>query len=164
MATGKEIKRLRGKKVTAAKAAALIGVGVDKLRKWEERDTDPSDSGDIQRVEDYFGQKLSQLNQIKSFDFVETPRGTSDFRDKYIASLERENERIQRDLDVNLSELKDNILLIRAMSETTQELLISILAKQSKKDLDSIAGDVGKANGEKFRKLKEVDKFVYVDK
>lgn len=71
MAAGKEIKRLRGKDVTASKAAKLIGVGVDRLRKWEERDSDPSDTGDIAKVEAYFGVKLDQLETLKSFDFVE---------------------------------------------------------------------------------------------
>jgi hypothetical protein len=71
MATGKEIKRLRGKDVTASKAAKLIGVGVDRLRKWEERDSDPSDTGDIAKVEAYFGRKLDALHEIKAFDFVE---------------------------------------------------------------------------------------------
>lgn len=76
MAAGKEIKRLRGKNITASQAASLIGVGVDRLRKWEERDTDPSDTGDIAKVERYFGVTLSDLKTLKSFDFVETPRGT----------------------------------------------------------------------------------------
>lgn len=71
MAAGKEIKRLRGRDVTASKAAKFIGVGVDRLRKWEERDSDPSDTGDITKVEAYFGVKLDQLSTLKSFDFVE---------------------------------------------------------------------------------------------
>lgn len=74
MAVGKEIKRLRGKDVTASKAAKFIGVGVDRLRKWEERDSDPSDTGDIAKVEDYFGVKLDKLHTLKSFDFVEISR------------------------------------------------------------------------------------------
>lgn len=71
MATGKEIKRLRGKDVTASKAAKFIGVGVDRLRKWEERDTDPVDTGDRAKIEAYFGVKLDQLHTVASFDFVE---------------------------------------------------------------------------------------------
>lgn len=71
MAAGKEIKRLRGKDVTASKAAKFIGVGVDRLRKWEERDSNPNDTGDIAKVEAYFGVKLDGLPMLKSFDFVE---------------------------------------------------------------------------------------------
>ena len=76
MAAGKEIKRLRGKSVSAAQTANLIGVGVDRLRKWEERDVDPSDSGDIQKVEQFFGRKLSELPDLKSFDIVHGIRET----------------------------------------------------------------------------------------
>jgi transcriptional regulator with XRE-family HTH domain len=73
MATGKEIKRLRGGETSAAKVASLIGVGVDRLRKWEERDVDPSDTADIEKVEAYFGCALSQLKNIKDFEFVKRP-------------------------------------------------------------------------------------------
>jgi hypothetical protein len=74
MATGREIRRLRGK-VPAAKVAALIGVNVDRLRKWEERDSDPKDTGDAKKVEDYFGVELSGLAKLDNFDFFS--RGTS---------------------------------------------------------------------------------------
>jgi hypothetical protein len=73
MATGKEIKRLRGGETSAAKVASLIGVGVDRLRKWEERDVDPSDTADIEKVEAYFGCALNQLKNIKDFEFVKRP-------------------------------------------------------------------------------------------
>lgn len=69
MAAGKEIKRLRGN-VSAQEAASLIGVDVEKMRKWEQRDADPKDSGDIKAVEDYFGCKLSDLNKLDKFQFI----------------------------------------------------------------------------------------------
>lgn len=73
MAAGKEIKRLMGKEVTAEQLATLIGVGVDRFRKWLERDSDPRDTGDIQKVEQYFGVPLSGLAGLQKFDFVEKP-------------------------------------------------------------------------------------------
>jgi transcriptional regulator with XRE-family HTH domain len=96
MAAGKEINRLRGKAVSAAKVAGLIGVNADRLRKWEERDTDPSDTGDIQKVEDYFGCTLSELKNIEEFEFVKKPMTTkssdlvSELKDRLIASQESE--------------------------------------------------------------------------
>lgn len=69
MASGNDIRRLRGK-IPAAKVAELIGVNVDRLRKWEERDTDPSDSGDIEKVERYFGLPLDKLSGLNHFEFV----------------------------------------------------------------------------------------------
>jgi transcriptional regulator with XRE-family HTH domain len=69
MATGKEIKRLRGR-ISAQDAATLIGVDVERLRKWEQRDADPKDTADIKAVEDYFGCKLSELPKLENFQFI----------------------------------------------------------------------------------------------
>lgn len=66
MAVGKEIKRLRGN-VSTLKAANLIGVDVERLRKWEQRDADPKDYDDIKRVEDFFGVPLSGLTKLDKF-------------------------------------------------------------------------------------------------
>lgn len=74
MAAGREIKRLREnqpKKVSAEMAASLIGVDVERLRKWEQRDADPKDSEDIRKVEKYFGQSVSKLNLLENFQFYE---------------------------------------------------------------------------------------------
>lgn len=110
MAAGKEIKRLRGKDVTASKAAKFIGVGVDRLRKWEERDTDPVDTGDRAKVEAYFGVKLEQLNTLKSFDFVEkkaenAQKGAPGFvpADQVIADLRKDKEWLQAILGTSLA-------------------------------------------------------------
>ncbi len=58
MAAGKEIKRLREsgiKKISAETLAGYMNVDAAKLRKWEQRDADPKDSGDKKNVETYFG-------------------------------------------------------------------------------------------------------------
>lgn len=171
MPTGKELKRLRGKLITAAEVAALIGVGVDRYRKWEERDTDPNDTGDIEKVEKYFGVPLQGLKDLKFFDFVQTPDKNQDFRDRLISSLEREkkllereNERLNRDLDLSLGEVRHNLLLSRAIAETNQNLLIELLAKQRKVRPDELAVEVGKENGEKYKSMKEEGSFAYVGK
>lgn len=47
MAAGKEIERLRkshANRLSVAKAASFIGVDSERLRKWESRDADPSDT------------------------------------------------------------------------------------------------------------------------
>lgn len=163
MAVGKEIKRLRGKKTSAADAANLIGVSVDRLRKWEERDSDPSDTGDIKKVEDYFGVSLNEIKSIKSFDFVEFPRGKA-LESKHIELLERENKRLQRDLDISLGELRHNSLLARAVSETNQELLVELIAGLRKQKYETVALQVRTANGEKYQRMKEEGKFADVGK
>jgi transcriptional regulator with XRE-family HTH domain len=92
MATGKEIKRLRGS-LSAAAAAEMIGVDVERLRKWEQRDADPKDSADIIAVENYFGVSLDKLSKLDNFQFV--PKGAnsgnrqdSDFQAKYLKLME----------------------------------------------------------------------------
>lgn len=66
--------------------------------------------------------------------------------------------------NINLSELRHNILLGRAMRETTQELLIELLTKQRKKTRKEIVAQVGTKNGEKYQRLKEGNNVVYLDK
>jgi transcriptional regulator with XRE-family HTH domain len=72
MAAGKEIRRLRDK-VSAQQVATLIGVDAAKLRKWEQRDANPKDSGDITKVEKYFGTKIDQLHKLETFQFIPKP-------------------------------------------------------------------------------------------
>lgn len=163
MAAGKEIKRLRGKKVSAADAATLIGVKVDRLRKWEERDTDPSDTGDVQKVESYFGVSLPGLKSLKNFDFVEFPRG-NDMSEKYIKAIERERNRLEKDLDLSLGELRHNVLLSRAIAETNQEMLAELLAKQTKRPLAEELDSASIKSFERYTKLKEEGNFGYVGK
>jgi hypothetical protein len=129
MATGKEIKRLRGK-TSAGRVADLIGVGVDRLRKWEERDSDPSDSGDVSKVERYFGVPLGKLRDLKTFDFVEFHKLDTDYKDKYIASLERENQRLQNDLETNSAELMARTEVIAGVQAAMMEILMVIASKE----------------------------------
>lgn len=148
MATGKEIKRLRGKKTSASEAANLIGVGVDRLRKWEERDTDPSDSGDIQKVEQYFGCKLDQLTNIEIFDFVEMGQKV-DYKDKYIRLQEKYSQLLESSSDSVADLIKQNQALIM----TVQEVLARLMAKSEKRNIQDIASLLNKVN---TRNLSEV--------
>lgn len=140
MAAGREIKRLRGK-VSAADAARLIGVGVDRLRKWEERDADPSDSGDIKRVEAYFGCSLTELKDLKSFDFVEVSRDTEDYQKKYIRLLEKnlaDLEERNRQIMVSLADLRRGQNSQTAMMRVMQEFLYPLIAEKKKQKPEDI--------------------------
>jgi transcriptional regulator with XRE-family HTH domain len=71
MAAGKEIKRLRigdGNR-SAQEVADLIGVKAERLRKWESRDVDPKDTGDIKALEKYFKVQITKLKDLESFQF-----------------------------------------------------------------------------------------------
>lgn len=82
-----------------------------------------------------------------------------DFRGKYIESLERENKRLQHDLDISLGELRHNSLLARAVSETNQELLVELIAGLRKQKYETVALQVRTANGEKYQRMKEEGRF-----
>ncbi len=70
MAFGKEFKRLRIKAgISAAEAAKWIGVNDERLRKWEQRDADPKDLNDIQKIEDYFETQIGKLDNLDFFNF-----------------------------------------------------------------------------------------------
>lgn len=160
MAAGKEIKRLRGK-TSARVVADLIGVGVDKLRKWEERDADPSDSGDIEKVERYFGLSLNQLAGLKNFDFVQISRGTEHQKDELIKSL---RDQIQ-DLKDHNQTLKDQVnslkgqfrhllLLTLAKVTTNQNALADLLVKQKIAAAKEVEDRLGKENDDYYESEK----------
>jgi hypothetical protein len=121
-------------------------------------DTDPKTPGPntIRTIHELHVKHVSGIN------LVQEPTG--DYKDKYIASLERENARLQRDLDLSLGELRHNSLLTRAMLETTQELLFEVLAGKNKKLYAEIADSASIRNGEKYQRLKEEGNFPFVGK
>lgn len=94
MATGYEIKRLRTQeKKSAQEVADFIGVDASRLRKWEERDTDPKDTGDIKKVLEYFNiESLSDLSKFDKFKFSHklSSEEAGLYKEKYIALLEQQ--------------------------------------------------------------------------
>jgi hypothetical protein len=78
-----------------------------------------------------------------------------DYRDELISSLKRENARLQKDLDLSLGELRHNILLTRAMSETTQEMLVEYQAGKNRKRFEELIDTVSTKNVERYKTLKE---------
>ncbi len=157
MAAGHEIRRLRGK-IAAARVAQLIGIDVGRLRKWEERDTDPKDTGDIQKIETYFGRPLKELPEIKSFEFVQKPtRSDAGIKDDLIEALKESNRLLKEALEVNSDELHRNILLTRSLAETNQDILIELLAKQRKQDQKTVVLEMNKANADKLHRMQAED-------
>ena len=79
MPAGKHLKRLREgqlHKISAEKAAVYIGVNAGRYTKWEQRDVDPKDTGDIEKVESYFNCSLKNLEKLENFQFYERKRTT----------------------------------------------------------------------------------------
>lgn len=61
MAFGKEIKRLReASNISAAKLASYIGVPVDRLYKWEQKDLTPKDD-DQEKIEQAFNMEMNKI-------------------------------------------------------------------------------------------------------
>lgn len=141
MATGAEIRRLRGS-ISTAKVAEMIGVRVDRLRKWEERDTDPKDTGDVEKVERYFNVSLAELKGLKSFDFVSTiknpDQNDQDLNREIIDGLKNHIEVLQQNLadlrirreqieaiEKNLDAVANTVLVVRAAMISYHEWWIS---------------------------------------
>lgn len=146
MAAGKEIKRLRRKDVTASKAAKFIGVGVDRLRKWEERDSNPSDSGDIAKVEAYFGVKLDELPTLQSFDFVERKALNGHQEDMkspgyvpasdLIQVLKEQNEFLRRNFETSLISLLEGQQAASAHLKTLLRYNVEVANREDPKKAD----------------------------
>lgn len=86
-----------------------------------------------------------------------------DYRDKVIALLEAENLRLKNDLEASLTELKESLLLARAICITNQFFLAEVVAKQRKQDFDLVRSEISKVNSDTVERLKKADRFV-VDK
>jgi hypothetical protein len=95
-------------------------------------------------------QKDAPVNQSKP-----QQGAVPDYRDEFILLLKAENLRLKRDLDKSLGDLRKNALLARSVAETNQDLLIEILSKQRRSSIETISLEVGKANVEKYKALKE---------
>lgn len=75
----------------------------------------------------------------------------SDYRDKVIALLERENERLRKELEVSLNKIRRGLALARAISETNQGLLVELLAKKNKMTVGDLSVKAGKENDARFQ-------------
>lgn len=147
-------------KFPVAAIGRATGESKGNVSKILSRKLDPSESF-LKRFYDKFPKSIPKVSRET---VNEAPADYMSTKDDLIAALKRENARLQKDLDLSLGELRHNVLLTRAMSETTQELLIELLVKQNKKSWDDLAADVGIKNGEKYVKLKEEGNFSYVGK
>lgn len=158
MAAGKEIKRLRGN-ISAQQAASLIGVDVEKLRKWEQRDANPKDTGDIVKVEQYFGKKLDQLQSLETFQFIPKPTPGTVSKSLTEEALWNLTESSRKLADAILIDAQNRKILIEERSNLVQMLQESSTAnalQQTERELISIREAVVEllldvAGGKRFR-------------
>lgn len=131
--------------------ADALGVTLRQVQNYLKGEKAPTPGQDVQlKIRESFANYKEGQPLIKRQD-------DGEWKSKYITALERENARLQRDLDINLAELRNDILLQRALSETTQDMLVELLAKQRKAPLDEVAYIVSTMNGERFQALKAGD-------
>jgi transcriptional regulator with XRE-family HTH domain len=163
------------KRWTQTDMANKLGVSMRQYQKYEEGKF-PKFKGDVAKsIDVILGTNLYDLiyeqNVPHETMAEEEELEITGYREKYIESLkrerdalERENKRLQKDLDLSLGELRHNILLARAVSETTQELVVEYLEKGNKKKIVELIDTVGIKNLERYQKLKEEGNFPYVGK
>jgi hypothetical protein len=162
---GKEIKREAFAKSMKMSRQALYGIYKSKAIKPETKQAIErslklpwvtiAEYAKSVNVDDNASRETSKMQE------ADPPYG---FKDKYILSLERENERLRRDLELSLGEMRHSILLTRAIAETNQDFLIELLAKQRKVSLDVVGEESNRLNFERYMKLKEEGNFPYAGK
>lgn len=147
MAIGKEIKRLReGAGVSAENLAKWLGVNVDKLRKWELRDTNPKPADRV-AIEKYFDCPTVELDKLDKFEFYDPVKldethelhepmapYTKDYQAKYYKMLEDDNKTLRelvvtlrslvQKVEGNLDVLLENQLTTTAMTVAFQEVAL----------------------------------------
>lgn len=173
MELSQKIKQKRKTERLSAEALAeKLGFKKANIYKWE-KGSKPSDPEEFQKLMEWLDGKLENVprdTQHKvlrdpDVEYIQEASISPDIlTGKLLASMEREISRLQKDLDLSLGEMRHNILMTRAMQMTTQDLLVELLAKQSKKDPGLVGADVGIKNGENYLKLKEEGNFAYVGK
>jgi transcriptional regulator with XRE-family HTH domain len=100
MAFGKKIRELRDEaSITAEQLADYIGIKVERLRKWEQKDTTPKK--DMEQIELFFNLTLGEVMQLSSIR-------------KYVASY-------------NMPEVGQNIAKARASKRWSQEDVVKKL-------------------------------------
>jgi transcriptional regulator with XRE-family HTH domain len=92
MAFGKEIKRIKEThKYSAKKMADILGVDVERLRKWMQKDSDPRD-GDVAKIEENTGFELSQFSEIERLPVLGIPNSSSTFKRTSKVAMENQIE------------------------------------------------------------------------
>jgi|GEM_PF-2658034 len=136
--------------------AKVLGVTDRGVKYWLQENPKKPSAATMARINELFQNHKKGIN---IFDRPTEADSVFDYKEKYIAALERENARLQRDLDLSLGELRHNVLLQRAVAETTQELLVEVLAKQRKMTQEELSYTVSTMNVEKYQTLKEEGNF-----
>lgn len=151
-----------GLKFPVAMLAEATGESKGNVSKYLNKRLEPSESF-LKRYYAKFPKSSTNVSHETIMKESDAFYGNA-YKDKYIQSLERENARLQKDLDLSLSEARHNALLTRAIAETTQELLIEFLAGKNKKAYEVLADSASIKNGEKYKRMKEEGNFAHVGK
>ena len=89
---------------------------------------------------------------------LEAQQSPDSEKDKKIADLlERENKRLQKDIDVNLKKMQDEIRLIRTNGIVIRNMVVELLAKQQKRPVREVAHEKNKEIAELYSKISQTD-------
>lgn len=91
MATGAELKRIRAtNNLSAQQLAALVGIDLDRLKKWEQRDQNPR-AQDAEKLLSFFGvQALADLTQVSKVPSSENTLVTANFNGEGVPAYDVE--------------------------------------------------------------------------
>lgn len=150
----REKRKLLG--LSAEELAVILRVTEGKIYKWE-KGHKPSDPQEYLRLMEWMGKELENVPPATE---PTQNSNISNHTEEYISLLKAENLRLKNDLQVNLSELKEKLLLVRAICITNQFFLAEVVAKQRKQDFDQVRTEISKANSDTVERLKKADRFV----
>lgn len=147
MAFGKEIKRLRLKAgLSAQKMADILGVGSDRLRQWEKRDSDPKDERDVEIIENKLGVSIKDskaLETLPRFDKTQTDSFSHNHAIEILLESNIESIATGRAILAILSEVQAPLM----KDKTLPTQLLSIYQKMVK----DLAAQVGEEQRAKLR-------------
>lgn len=107
MFTGKQIRdKRKAENLSVEALATKIGVGKENLYKWE-KGTQPSNPEDYIKVSNWLENVPRGTKNAALIDFKPNGGGGLDYKEKYIAILERENSTLLNQLRLNLEKLEE---------------------------------------------------------
>lgn len=95
----------------------------------------------------------------EKFGIIPQHSKASSHADDLITLLKDQNAYLKRQLDLSLGEIRHSALHARALAETNQDLLVEMISKQRRQAVEVVSLEVGKANGEKYKRLKKEGSF-----
>lgn len=136
MSLGQEIRLKRKSQGLSAEGLSnLLGISKDKIYKWESG-TKPSDAEELLKIQKWLAEKLENVpHESSKLEFNEEPPAyLTNYREKYIALLEKENAKKDEIISISLNELVTGQRISQAHLKTLLQITVVETAAIQGKD------------------------------